>query len=143
MSELPMQKKILLGTFALATLLVPVMYGASAQQPRRSRANRSHQPRISDRGSHGRASKARWSSGSRLPPTAAVKDVTVISSSSSEFEAPAMAALLKWRYLPTNMRCVGAVCEPIANAVAVERPGMRTRIRYQLDRSADTPDDED
>ena len=31
MSELPMQKKILLGTFALATLLVPIIFGAAAQ----------------------------------------------------------------------------------------------------------------
>jgi protein TonB len=62
----------------------------------------------------------------------AVKDVVVVGSSAAEFEASAVAALLRWRYLPTNMSCVGTVCQPIENAEALERPGIRTTIRYVL-----------
>jgi hypothetical protein len=63
----------------------------------------------------------------------AVKDVLVVDSSAPVFEAPAIAALLKWRYVPTNVQCVGAACQPIENAAAVERPGMRTVITFQLE----------
>jgi protein TonB len=60
------------------------------------------------------------------------KDVVVVGSSSSEFEAPAVAALLRWRYLPTNVSCVGTVCQTNESVQPVERPGIRTVIRYQL-----------
>ncbi|HVJ31092.1 MAG TPA: hypothetical protein VNA66_12345, partial [Gammaproteobacteria bacterium] len=53
-------------------------------------------------------------------------------SSAPEFEAPAVAALLRWRFAPTNVNCVGTVCQPIEGAQPVERPGIRTVIRYQL-----------
>ena len=61
-----------------------------------------------------------------------IKDVVVVDSSSPEFEEPAVAALLKWRYMPTNVNCVGTVCTPMENAPALERPGMRTELRFQL-----------
>jgi TonB family protein len=72
------------------------------------------------------------------------KDVVVLDASSPEFEAPAVAAVLKWRYLPTNIECVESVgtpdrreppvCSPIANQEPVERPGVRTTLRFELAR---------
>ena len=60
-----------------------------------------------------------------------IKDVVVVGSSAPEFEAPAVAAVLRWRYLPTNVTCVVSVCQPIEGAQPLERPGIRTVIRYQ------------
>jgi hypothetical protein len=39
---------------------------------------------------------------------------------------------MRWRYMPTNVECVGTVCTPNANLPAAERPGMRTELRFQL-----------
>jgi TonB family protein len=131
MSELSMQKKVLLGAFALSTLLVPVMFGASAQS---NDENLRPLVRIaplypSDALQAGREGDVVLEF--TIAASGATKDVVVVSSSSPEFEAPAVAALLKWRYAPTNLECVGTVCTP-TSAPAVERPGVRTTIRYQL-----------
>jgi TonB family protein len=131
MSELSMQKKIFLGAFALGTLLMPIIFGAAAQggdEPR---------PMVRIRPDYPQEALAAGREGEvRLEFTIAangtVKDVVVVDSSSPEFEAPAVTALLRWRYLPTNVECVGTVCTPNANAPAVERPGMRTELRFQL-----------
>jgi TonB family protein len=130
MSELPMQKKILLVTFALGTLLVPIIFGAAAQgdEPRPMVRIQPNYPTD--------ALAARREGEVQLEFTIAangtIKDVVVVDSSSPEFEAPAVAALLRWRYLPTNVECVGTVCTPNANVPAVERPGMRTELRFEL-----------
>ena len=58
-------------------------------------------------------------------------------SSAPEFEAPSITALLRWRYSPTNVVCVGTDCRTIENAQPVERPGIRAVIRFQLE--ADSP----
>ena len=132
MSELPMQKKIFLGTLALGALLVPIIFGAAAQggdEPR---------PIVRIAPSYpSEALAARREGEVRLDFTIAangsVKDVVVVDSSSPEFELPAVEALLKWRYIPTNVECVGTVCTPNPHAPAVERPGMRTELRFQLE----------
>ena len=130
MSELPMQKKILLGSFVLGTLLVPIIFGAAAQgdEPRPMVRIQPNYPTD--------ALAARREGEVQLEFTIAangtIKDVVVVDSSSPEFEAPAIAALLRWRYLPTNVECVGTVCTPNANVPAVERPGMRTELRFEL-----------
>ena len=131
MSELPIQKKILLGTFALGTLLVPIIFGAAAQgadDPRPMvRINPDYPTEALAAGREGEVQLE-----FTIAANGATKDIVVVDSSSPEFEAPAVAALMKWRYFPTNVECVGTVCTTNANVPAVERPGMRTELRFQL-----------
>jgi bla regulator protein blaR1 len=136
MSELPLQKKILLGTFALSTLLVPVIFGAAAQDAARPIPIVLINPNFpSD------ALAAKREGLVELEFTIATngttKDVVIVDSSSPEFEEPSVTALLRWRYLPTNMTCVGTACETNPNVQPVERPGLRAVMRYQLE--ADSP----
>ena len=131
MSELPMQKKILLGSFVLGTLLVPIIFGAAGQggdEPRPIVRIAPNYPAEALAASREGEVQLEFT----IAANGTTKDVVVVDSSAPEFEAPAVAALLRWRYLPTNMSCVGTVCQPIEGAEAVERPGIRTVIRYQL-----------
>lgn len=115
MSKLPIRKKALLATFALGTMLVPIIYGASAQvaddlRPM-VRTNPDYPPV---------ALEARREGVVQLEFTIAAngttKDIVVLESSSPEFEAPALAALQQWRYMPQPE----------------ERRGVRTVISHQL-----------
>jgi bla regulator protein blaR1 len=130
MSKLAIQKKILLGTFAFCTLAVPIIFGAAAQgdEPRPMVRIQPNYPED--------ALAARREGEVQLEFTIAAnggtKDIVVVDSSSPEFEAPAVEALMRWRYMPTNMDCVGTVCTTNPNAPAVERPGMRTVLRFEL-----------
>jgi len=130
MSTLSVQKKILVGAFALGSLLVPIIFGAAAQDS-------SPMPLVRIQPDYPTDALAARSEGVvelefTIAANGTTKDVVIVDSSAPEFEEPAVAALLRWKYLPTNMSCVGTVCQPIENAVAVERPGIRTVIRYQL-----------
>ncbi len=131
MNDLALQKKILLGAFALCTLVAPVIFAAAAQgddEPRPMvRINPEYPSEALVAGREGEVQLE-----FTIAANGGVKDVVVVDSSSPEFEAPAVAALLRWRYAPTNVECVGTVCTPNANAPAVERPGMRTEIRFVL-----------
>jgi bla regulator protein blaR1 len=134
MSDLSIHKKILLGTFALCAFVVPVIFGASAQDD-----DDTLRPLVRINPEYpGEALQAGREGVVELEFTIAAdgttKDVVVVDASSPEFEAPAVAALLRWRYLPTNLECVGTVCTPIANKEAVERPGVRRTMRFQLAR---------
>ncbi len=129
MSALPVQKKILLGAFALGSLLVPIIFGAAAQD--------SPVPLVRIQPNYPTDALAAKREGFvelefTIAANGATKDVVVVGSSAPEFEEPAIAALLRWRFAPTNVNCVGTVCTPIENAPAVERPGIHTVIRYQL-----------
>jgi bla regulator protein BlaR1 len=138
MSVLPIEKELVLGTFALATVLVPVVFGvlsgrteaqsSPGTEPRPLvRINPNYPPEALAAGLAGEVSLE-----FTIAANGMVKDVVVVDSSAPMFEEPAIAALLKWRYLPTNVECVGPVCTPIENAEAVERPGMRTVLRFEL-----------
>jgi bla regulator protein blaR1 len=134
MSELSIQKKVLLGAFALCTFVAPVMLGASAQSDDDNlaplvRINPEYPSEALQAGREGVVELE-----FTIAADGATKDVVVVDASSPEFASPAVAALLRWRYLPTNMECVETVCTPIANREAVERPGVRTTIRFQLAR---------
>lgn len=132
MNELAMQKKLLLGALALGTLLLPIVFGAAAQvapDPRPLvRINPEYPTEALAAGREG-VVQLQFT----IAADGTTKDVVVIESSSPEFEIPAVAALLRWRYAPTNVECVGTVCTPIPNVVAVERPGVRTVLRWQLE----------
>ena len=136
MSELPVQKKILLGTLALSTLLVPIIFGAAAQDLASPRAvvriNPNYPPEALAAKREGIVEL-----GFTIAANGTTKDVLITNSSSPEFEAPSVTALLRWRYLPTNVTCVGTDCQPNPNVQAIERPGMRAVMRYQLE--ADSP----
>jgi len=129
MSALPVQKKILLGVFALGSLLAPIVFGAAAQD--------SPVPIVRIKPIYPTDALAAKREGFvelefTIAANGATKDVVVVGSSAPEFEAPAVAALLRWRYAPTNLSCDGAVCTPIENVPADERPGIHAVIRYQL-----------
>jgi TonB family protein len=130
MGELPVEKKILLGAFALGTLLVPVVFGAAAQGAGSPVPLVRIQPDYpSDALAAGREGFVELEF--TIAANGATKDVVVVGSSAPEFEEPAVAAVLRWRYAPTNLSCDGPVCEPIKGAEPVERPGIRTVIRFQ------------
>ena len=73
MSELPIQKKILLGTFALSTLLAPIIFGAAAQSVDEPRAVGPHRAELPGRGASRPNVKESCSSSSRSRPTARSK----------------------------------------------------------------------
>jgi TonB family protein len=125
-----------LGTIGLFTLLVPIIFGAAAQGVANPRPLVMIQPQYPP---EALAAKREGIVELRFTIAAngTTKDVVVVESSAPEFEAPAVTALLRWRYSPTNVVCVGTDCRAIENAEPVERPGMRTVIRYQLE--ADNP----
>ena len=129
MSELPTRKKALLGAAALAALIVPIVFGVAAQD--------APIPMVRIAPNYPTDALAAQREGSvelqfTIAANGAVKDVVVLSSTSPEFEEPAVAALLRWRYTPTNMTCVGTDCRTDASVQPVERPGMRTVISYRL-----------
>jgi TonB family protein len=132
MHALPIQKKVLLGAFALSTSLVPIVFGATAQNVA------APMPIVRIAPIYPEDALAARREGSvdlefTIAANGTVKDVVVASSTSPEFEEPAVAALLRWRYLPTNVTCVGTDCRTNESVQPIERPGMRTVISYRLD----------
>jgi TonB family protein len=132
MSELPVRKKAALAAFALATLIVPIIFGAAAQNAA------DPAPLVRIQPNYPTDAVAARREGSvelefTIAANGAVKDVVVLSSTAPEFEAPAVAALLRWRYAPTNMTCVGTDCRTNESVQPVERPGMRTVIHYRVE----------
>jgi bla regulator protein blaR1 len=131
MGELPIQKKALLGAFALAMLIVPIIFGAAAQNGADPVPMVRIQPNYPD------DALAAGREGSvdlefTIAANGTVRDVVVVSSTAPEFEAPAVAALLRWRFLPTNMTCDGPDCRTDESVQPIERPGMRTVINYRV-----------
>jgi TonB family protein len=127
MSELSLQKKVLLGTVALCMLVVPVIFGASAQND----ANLMPLVRIApeypdDALQAGREGVVELEF--TIAADGTTKDIVVVDASSPEFEAPSVAALLKWRYAPL-----------VENGASSERRGVRTTLRYQLERENGGP----
>jgi TonB family protein len=132
MSDLSIGSKILLAGFAACTFAVPVILGAAAQGGAEPR------PLIRIAPDYPTDALAARREGEvelefTIAANGTTKDIVVVDSSSPEFEEPAVAALSRWRYSPTNVECVGTVCTPIPNAVAEERRGVRTLLRWQLD----------
>lgn len=148
MSALPIEKRIMLATFALATVLVPIVLGAVSGRSEAQSAgeDRSLVPIVRIAPEYPPEALAAGLPGEvtlefTIAANGTVKDAFVVDSSAPEFEAPALAALLRWRYLPTNVECVGTVCTPTEGAQPVERPGIRTMIRFALDGPRSNPND--
>jgi TonB family protein len=123
MSVLPIQKKVLLATLALATVLLPVVFGAVSGRTEAQSApsDPDLRPLVRINPEYPPAALAAKLEGEvnlRFTITAAgtVTDVAVVSSTTPEFEEPAIAALSRWRY----------------QALPSERPGVLTIIRFQL-----------
>ena len=141
MRALSIEKKILLGAFAVTTMLVPIIFGAAAQ------GDAGPIPIVRIAPEYPTDALAAGREGSvdlefTIAANGTVKDVVVVSSTAPEFEEPAVAALLRWRYLQTNVTCVGIDCRTIENLQPVERPGMRTVITYRLDGPEARPDND-
>jgi TonB family protein len=137
MSELPILKKILLGTFALATVLVPIVFGALSG-PAVAQNDRDIVPLVRINPNYPAEALAARREGRvvvefTVTATGTVRDIVVAESSSPEFDAPTIEALMRWRYQPL-----------IEGGQPVERRGVRTVITYQLaDYRPDAPEDDD
>jgi TonB family protein len=121
MSELPMRKKMLLGTFALCTFVVPIIFGAAAQSDVANlvplvRVAPTYPPEALQAGREGVVVLE-----FTIAADGTTKDIVLVEASSPEFEVPAVTALLGWRYDP-------------AATGAIERRGVHTTIRFQLAR---------
>ncbi|HUQ51444.1 MAG TPA: M56 family metallopeptidase [Gammaproteobacteria bacterium] len=119
MSKLPIRKKVLLGTFALVTLLSPIVFGVA-------QGDRAYVPIVRINPEYPPSALAARLEGEvnlqfTIAANGAVKDIVVVESTAPEFELPAMAALQKWRYQPVT-----------ENDQPVEVPGVRTIIRFAL-----------
>jgi TonB family protein len=133
MSELPIQKKILLGTFALATLLVPIVFGAVSSTAV-AQNDRDLIPLVRINPDYPTEMLAAHRQGQvilefTITATGATQDIVAVESSSPEFAAAATAALARWRYQPR-----------MENGQAVERRGVRTVMRFQLEPQSPPPD---
>jgi TonB family protein len=120
MSELPIQKRILLGTFALVTLLTPIVFGMA-------QGDRDLIPLVRINPNYPAGALAAKLEGEvnlefTIAENGAVKDIFVVESTAPEFEAPAITALQRWRYKPATTD----------DGQPVEVPGVRTIIRFQL-----------
>jgi len=126
MSDLPIGKKVLLGTFALAAVIVPIVLGAVSGRAL-AQADQSVIPIVRVAPNYPPEALVAHREGQvmlsfTISAEGTTKDVVVLSSSSPEFEQPARDALLKWRYAP-----------PTADGTPVERHGVQTIIRFQLE----------
>lgn len=127
---LSLQKKLVLATFTSFVFLVPIILGAvvgsaAAQDDRNvipiTRVPPDYPPDAVRAGREGWV-RLRFT----IAKDGSTKNVVAVESSSPEFEAPSIAALLQWRYSP-----------PTKRSRAVQRRGVETMIRYQL--SPDRP----
>jgi TonB family protein len=139
MSVLPIEKKLLLGALALATVLVPVVFGTvGGRIEAQSNPGAQPQPQILVRIAplYPEAALAAKLEGEvnlqfTIAANGTTKDIFVVDSTAPEFEAPAITALSRWRYAPTTT----------GDGEAVEVPGMRTIIRFALDAPRANPND--
>jgi TonB family protein len=133
MSELSIQKRILLGTVALAAVLVPIVFGAvsgtaAAQNDRDVvplvRINPDYPPEALAAKREGQVIVQ-----FTITMQGTTRDIVAVESSSPEFAAPSVAAVARWRYQPH-----------FQNGQPVERTGVRTVLRYQLNPQYPPPD---
>jgi TonB family protein len=118
-NALPVQKKMLLGAFALSTLIVPIIFGAVSTKAHAQdrdeiplvRTPPDYPPEALEQHREGWV-KLEFT----ITSEGTVADAVVVDSSSPEFNEPTLAAVQRWRYSPRP----------------IERRGVQTIIRYQL-----------
>ncbi|HZF31554.1 MAG TPA: M56 family metallopeptidase [Gammaproteobacteria bacterium] len=120
MSAVTVRKKILLGAFALSTLIVPIIFGAVSGQAV-AQTDRGLVPLVRLAPDYPAAALAQRLEGwvkleFTITPQGATQDIVVVDSSSPEFNESSVAALQRWLYSP----------------MPVARRGVQTIIRYQL-----------
>jgi len=125
MSQLPLQKKILLGAFALSMAIVPVVFGFVSGRAVAQNVS-DIMPLVRINPEYPVDALAARLEGTvmlefTVTATGTIKDAVVVESSAPVFDAAALAALGKWRYQPK-----------MENGQPVERVGVRTVIRFQL-----------
>jgi protein TonB len=133
MSELPMPKKILLGTLALATVLAPIIFGAVSGTAA-AQNDRDVIPLVRINPDYPADMLAAKREGQvilqfTITTTGTTRDIAAVGSSTPEFVPAAVAALAKWRYQPQ-----------MENGQPVERVGVRTMISFRLDPQSPPPD---
>jgi TonB family protein len=133
MSELPIQKRILLGTFALTTVLVPIVFGA-VSTPAVAQNDRDVIPLVRINPDYPTAALTERREGQvilefTITATGTVRDVVPVQSPYPDLAEAAAAALARWRYQPA-----------MENGQAVERRGVRTVITFRLEPQSPPPD---
>ncbi len=133
MSELSMQKKILLGTFAFATVLVPIVFGAVSGTAA-AQNDRDVIPLVRIQPNYPTEALAAKREGQvivqfTITMQGTTRDIVAVESSSPEFAAPSVAAVAQWRYQPH-----------LQDGQPVERTGVRTVLRFQLNPQSPPPD---
>ena len=133
MSELSMQRKILLGTFALAAVLVPIVFGA-VSGPAMAQNDRDIVPLVRINPDYPPEALAAKREGQvivqfTITMQGTTRDIVAVESSSPEFAAPSVAAVARWRYQPQ-----------LQDGQPVERTGVRTVLRFQLNPQYPPPD---
>jgi TonB family protein len=116
---MPIQKKVLLGAFALSSLIAPIIFGGVSGKAVAQPSDVAPLVRIAP--TYPPAALAEKREGYAqveftITAEGTVRDVVVVESSSPEFNEPTIAAVMRWRYA----------------AQPVERRGVQTIIRYQL-----------
>ena len=136
MSVLPIEKRLLLGAFALATVMAPIVIGAIGSRPAQAQApnDRDLVPIVRINPEYPPSALAARLEGEvrlefTITASGTTKDIFVVESTTPEFEAPAIAALRKWRYAPATTD----------DGQPVERPGVGTIIRFVLANAANEP----
>ena len=137
MSVVPIRKRLLLAALALATVVAPIFIGAGSSRPAaaqaQARSDRDVVPIVRINPEYPPSALAAQLEGEvnlqfTITATGTTKDIVVVESTTPEFEAPAIAALQKWRYVPAS-----------ENDQPVEVPGVRTIIRFELADATDEP----
>ncbi|HEX5049055.1 MAG TPA: M56 family metallopeptidase [Gammaproteobacteria bacterium] len=120
-SALPIQKKVLLGAFALSMLIVPVIFGGVSGRAVAQQSDRDVVPLVRIAPTYPATALADKREGwvkveFTITPEGRVADVVVVESSAPDFNDPTVASVSRWMYAP----------QP------VERRGVQSIIRYQL-----------
>lgn len=126
-------KKVLLGTAALGTLLVPIAIGMLRSGPALAQDDRDVIPLVRIAPDYPPEAVQQRLEGHvilefTITAEGATKDITVAESSSPIFEEAAIKAVSRWRYSPR-----------VVDGAGVERPGTRTVIRFALEPEGPPP----
>jgi protein TonB len=123
MSESSIQKRLVLGAFVLAAAGVPIVLAAKSAVAQGDdalipllRVAPNYPPRALSRGENG-AVALRFT----IDVDGTTKDIEIVESSARYFEAPAVAALSRWRYSP-----------PVENGRPVEKRAVETVLRFDI-----------
>ena len=133
MAKLNTIKKALLTSAALGALVVPIAVGVLHGAPALAQSDRDVIPLVRIAPDYPPGASAQGLEGHvilefTITAEGTTQDIRVVESSAPIFEAPAVAAVGRWRYSPR-----------MVDGAGVERPGVKTVIRFALNRDEPPP----